>query len=121
MGRCSSGGTGTNRAMIANNVITVATTQPKKSLPNAPDTTLRVKNASALQKVTKAQLDKMSMSKLIALARKAIVYNVGAYIGAPKTEAEALRRFDLLAGGDSKTSLKKLIMKGKRESKKYSG
>lgn len=83
------------------------------------ETQVRVKNAKAFDNVTSAKLDKMSISQIRALARKAIVYDVGRNPWSPQTESEALRRFDMMIKDQPKTSLKKMIMRAKKASKSY--
>ena len=83
------------------------------------ETQARVKNAKSFDNVTSAKLDKMSISQIRALARKAIVYDVGRNPWSPQTESEALRRFDMMIKDQPKTSLKKMIMRAKKASKSY--
>ena len=71
--------------------------------------------------ITMAKLDKMSVSELRKYAKKATIFMTNQGIGSPKTEAEALSRWNALGQYQSKTSLKKLIMSGKKWAKQYKG
>lgn len=81
----------------------------------AKGSSLRTKYAGDFSKLTTAKINSMSMSDLQKWARKAIVYNVGKPFQ-PKTEKEALERFDMLIKNQPKTSLRKLIASAKRSS-----
>ena len=59
------------------------------------------------------------MAQLKKLARKAYLYKVGKNSWGPQSESEALSRFDLLVNQQPKSSLKKIIMNGKKEAKNY--
>lgn len=100
---------------------TQATQQPKSTTleQNATDIALRKKNANAFDNITAAKLDKMTTKQLQALAKKAYVFMVGDNMGSPKTEAEAMRRWELLGGDQPKTSMKRMIMKAKKKSKEF--
>lgn len=95
--------------------------KPKKSQSQSKksgsETAMRDKYKSEITQVTGSKLDSMSMAQLRKLARKASVFQIGAYPGAPKTEESALARFDALVAGQSKTSLKRLIMSSKKKAK----
>jgi hypothetical protein len=98
-----------------------AVQQPKSTATkqNTADIAQRKKNASAFDNVTSAKLDKMTLSQLKKLARKAYLYKVGKNSWDPQTESEALSRFDSLGDYQSKSALKKIIMSGKKEAKNY--
>lgn len=100
---------------------TQATQQPKSTTPkqNAAEIALRKKNANAFDNITAAKLDKMTTKQLQALAKKAYVFMVGDNMWSPKTEAEAMRRWELLGGDQPKTSMKRMIMKAKKKSKEF--
>lgn len=100
---------------------TQAVQQPKSTATkqNAADIALRKKNANAFDNITAAKLDKMTTKQLQALAKKAYVFMVGDNMGSPKTEAEAMRRWELLGGDQPKTSMKRMIMKAKKKSKEF--
>lgn len=85
-----------------------------KSSPTQ-DTALRKKYANDFSKLTTAKINAMSMSELLKWAVKAVVYNVGKPFQ-PKTEKEAIERFEMLKEGQPKTSLRRLIVNAKKSS-----
>lgn len=98
-----------------------AAQQPKSTATkqNTADIAQRKKNANAFDNVTAAKLNTMTMSQLKKLARKAYLFSVGKNPWDPQSESEALSRFDLLVNQQPKSSLKKIIMNGKKEAKNY--
>ena len=83
------------------------------------DAKARTRNAKSLASIKNSDIDKMTRSQLISAARKASVFSVGKYLGAPKTEAEALKRADALISGASITELKNAIKRGRKYAKDF--
>lgn len=83
------------------------------------DAKARTRNAKSLASIKNSDIDKMNKSQLKSAARKASVFSVGKYLGAPKTEAEALRRADALLSGASITDLKNAIKRGRKYAKDF--
>lgn len=83
------------------------------------DTKARTRNAKTLASIKNSDIDKMTRSQLISAARKASVFSVGKYLGAPKTESEAIRRADALLSGATITDLRNAIKRGRKYAKDF--